>query len=59
MHPFKAIAIGALVFVRAVLAQSDQLAFTSSPTNVTAGQPVVITYTAPDLSIVSLLVLLS
>lgn len=46
MRAFAAI----LSFATLCLAQSANLAFTSTPSSVTAGTPVVITYTAPELN---------
>lgn len=53
MHLLKTLILGACAFVGFATAQSSNLAFTSTPSAVTAGQGVTITYTAPNLNNVS------
>jgi hypothetical protein len=50
MHFLKTVAVGAFALASIVVAQAPRLAFTKTPTEVTAGQPVTIQYTAQNLA---------
>jgi hypothetical protein len=50
MHFLKTAAIGAFALASIVVAQAPRLAFTKTPTEVIAGQPVAIQYTAQNLA---------
>ncbi|CAD0097181.1 unnamed protein product [Aureobasidium mustum] len=50
MHLFKSAVVGAFALASLVVAQAPRLAFTRTPTQVTAGQPVTIQYTAQNLN---------
>ena len=50
MHLFKSAVVGAFTLASLVVAQAPRLAFTRTPTQVTAGQPVTIQYTAQNLN---------
>ncbi|KAI4760001.1 hypothetical protein E4T51_06970 [Aureobasidium sp. EXF-12344] len=51
MYLFKSALVGALALASLVVAQAPRLAFTRTPTGLTAGQPVTIQYTAQNLSL--------
>jgi hypothetical protein len=46
MHFLKTAAVGAFALASIVVAQAPRLAFTKTPTEVTAGQPITIQYAA-------------
>lgn len=50
MHLFKSAVVGAFALASLVVAQAPRLAFTRTPTEVTAGQPVTLQYTAQNLN---------
>jgi hypothetical protein len=50
MHFLKTTTIGAFALASLVVAQAPRLAFTKTPTEVTAGQPVTVQYTAQNLA---------
>jgi hypothetical protein len=50
MHFLKTAAIGAFALASIVVAQAPRLAFTKTPTEVIAGQPVAIQYTTQNLA---------
>lgn len=50
MHCFKITAFSAFALASLVVAQAPRLAFTRTPTEVVAGQPVAIQYTAQNLA---------
>jgi hypothetical protein len=50
MHFLKTVAVGAFALASIVVAQAPRLAFTKTPTEVTAGQPVTIQYAAQNLA---------
>jgi hypothetical protein len=50
MHFLKTAAVGAFALASIVVAQAPRLAFTKTPTEVIAGQPVAIQYTAQNLA---------
>lgn len=50
MHFLKTTAIGAFALASLVVAQAPRLAFAKTPTEVTAGQPVIVQYTAQNLA---------
>jgi hypothetical protein len=50
MHFLKTTAMGAFAFASLVVAQAPRLAFTKTPTEVIAGQPVTVQYTAQNLA---------
>ncbi|KAG9629971.1 hypothetical protein KCU64_g17244, partial [Aureobasidium melanogenum] len=51
MYLLKSALVGAFALASLVVAQAPRLAFTRTPTEVTAGQPVTIQYTAQNLSL--------
>jgi hypothetical protein len=50
MRFLKTAAVGAFALASIVVAQAPRLAFTKTPTEVIAGQPVAIQYTAQNLA---------
>lgn len=50
MHLLKSAVVGAFALASVVVAQAPRLAFTRTPTEVTAGQPVTIQYIAQNLN---------
>lgn len=50
MHFLKSTLVGAIALTSLVVAQAPRLAFTRTPTEVTAGQPVTIQYTTQNLT---------
>ncbi|KAI4805048.1 hypothetical protein E4T44_11293 [Aureobasidium sp. EXF-8845] len=50
MHFLKTTVMGAFALTSLVVAQAPRLAFTRTPTDVTAGQPVTVQYTAQNLA---------